>query len=100
VHAPDAFYDPPAHVPSLPGALLRSEPLRDVTLPPGMQGWRILYTTTVDDSTPATAVATVFAPVDSPAGPRPVIMWEHGKFAEADPQSPEPVFSFCELSPP
>jgi pimeloyl-ACP methyl ester carboxylesterase len=43
-----------------------------------MRGWRILYATTVDDSTPATAVATVFAPSDPPAGPRRVIAWEHG----------------------
>src|SRR5213075_1131752 len=39
--------------------------------------WRILYATTVDDSTSATAVAIVFAPTDSSAGPRPVIAWEH-----------------------
>jgi pimeloyl-ACP methyl ester carboxylesterase len=32
----------------------------------------------VNDSTPATAVATVFAPTNFPAGPRPVIIWEHG----------------------
>src|SRR5207247_7197015 len=63
--------------PPKPGALLRSEPLKDVILPAGMRGWRILYATTVDDSTPATAVATVFAPTDPPAGPRPVIAWEH-----------------------
>jgi pimeloyl-ACP methyl ester carboxylesterase len=43
-----------------------------------MRGWRILYATTVDDSTPATAVATVFAPTNPPAGPRPVITWAHG----------------------
>jgi len=78
VHTPDAFYDPPANLPKKPGVLLRSEPLKDVTLPPGMQGWRILYTTTVDDKTPATAVATVFAPVNLPPGPRPVITWTHG----------------------
>lgn len=78
VRAPDAFYEPPADVPGEPGKLLRSEPLVDVTLPPGMQGWRILYTTTVDDATPATAVATVFAPLDLPAGARPVIAWAHG----------------------
>ena len=77
-HAPDAFYDPPADAPRKPGALLRSEPLKDVILPAGMRGWRILYATTVNDSTPATAVATVFAPSDPPAGPRPVIAWEHG----------------------
>jgi pimeloyl-ACP methyl ester carboxylesterase len=77
-HAPDAFYDPPSGEPRKPGELLRSEPLKDVILPAGMRGWRILYATTVDDSTPATAVATVFAPTDLPAGPRPVIAWEHG----------------------
>src|SRR6266481_3133195 len=76
-HAPDAFYDPPSDLPRQPGALLRSEPLKDVILPAGMRGWRILYATTVDDSTPATALATVFAPADPPAGPRPVIAWEH-----------------------
>src|SRR4051794_33984194 len=48
---PDAFYDPPANVPDKPGVLLRNEPLKDVILPPGMRGWRMLYTTTVDDST-------------------------------------------------
>ncbi len=77
-HAPDAFYDPPSDVSRKPGELLRSEPLNDVTLPPGVRGWRILYATSVDDSTPATAVATVFAPTDPPVGPRPVIAWEHG----------------------
>src|SRR6266487_5085233 len=77
MHAPDAFYDPPADVPHKPGALLRSEPLKDVILPVSIRGWRILYATTVDDNTPATAVATVFAATDPPAGPRPVIAWEH-----------------------
>jgi pimeloyl-ACP methyl ester carboxylesterase len=76
-HAPDAFYDPPSDRSRQPGALLRSEPLKNVILPPGMRGWRILYATTVDDNTPATAVATVFAPTDPTAGPRFVIMWEH-----------------------
>jgi pimeloyl-ACP methyl ester carboxylesterase len=77
-HAPNAFYDSPPDLPDQPGALLRSEPLKDVILPAGMRGWRILYITSVDDSTPATAIATVFAPTDPPAGPRPVITWAHG----------------------
>jgi pimeloyl-ACP methyl ester carboxylesterase len=77
-NAPDAFYDPPSDVARKPGGLLRSEPLKDVILPADVRGWRILYATTVDDSTPATAVATVFAPTDPPAGPRPIIAWEHG----------------------
>ena len=77
MQTPDAFYDPPPNVPRKPGVLLRSEPLRDVTLPVGVRGWRILYATSVDDNTPATAVAIVFAPTGSSAGPRPVIAWEH-----------------------
>jgi len=77
LHAPDAFYDAPPDLSRQPGALLRSELLKDVILPAGIRGWRILYATTVDDSTPATAVATVFAPTNPPVGPRPVIAWEH-----------------------
>jgi pimeloyl-ACP methyl ester carboxylesterase len=77
VQAPDAFYDPPTDIPHKPGALLRSEPIRDVILPAGVRGWRILYATTVDDNTPATAVATVFAPTDSSTGPQPVVAWQH-----------------------
>ncbi len=77
-YAPDAFYDPPSDVPRKPGNLLRSEPLKDVVLPAGVRGWRILYATTVDDSTSATAIATVFAPTDPSAGPHPVVAWEHG----------------------
>lgn len=75
--APDAFYDPPAQIPTRPGALLRSEPLVGVKLPAGMRGLRLLYATTVDDATPATAVATVFIPVTLPPGPRPVLAWAH-----------------------
>src|SRR5262249_20775973 len=78
-HVPDAFYDPPSNLSQQPGALLRSEPLKDLILPPGVRGWRILYATTVDDNTAATAVATVFAPIELPAGPRPCLGWEHGR---------------------
>jgi pimeloyl-ACP methyl ester carboxylesterase len=77
MQAADAFYDSPSDMPRKPGTLLRSEPLKDVIPPTGMRGWRILYATTVDDNTPATAVAIVFAPTDSSGGPRPVIAWEH-----------------------
>src|SRR6476619_8252615 len=75
--APDAFYDPLSGPSRQPGALLRSEPLKEVILPAGMRGWRILYATTVNDSTPAAALATGFAPTDHPAGQRPVTAGEH-----------------------
>jgi pimeloyl-ACP methyl ester carboxylesterase len=78
MQAPDAFYDSPPDMPRKPGTLLRSEPLKGVILPKNVRGWRILYATTVDDTTPATAVATVFAPTDPTADPRPVIAWVHG----------------------
>jgi pimeloyl-ACP methyl ester carboxylesterase len=77
MEAPDGFYDPPPDVLRKPGALLRSEPLEDVILPAGVRGWRILYATNVDDNTPATAIAIVFAPTNSSTGPRPVVAWEH-----------------------
>ena len=80
LHAADAFYDAPANLPARPGALLRSERLKNVTLPAGLTGWRILYTTTVNDKTSATAVAVVIAPIHPSAGPRPVITWEHANF--------------------
>jgi uncharacterized membrane protein HdeD (DUF308 family)/alpha-beta hydrolase superfamily lysophospholipase len=74
---PDAFYTPPADVPAQPGALLRSEPFGRGT-PAGAHAWRILYTTTRDDHTPAVASGLVLA-ADRPApGPRPVIAWAHG----------------------
>jgi pimeloyl-ACP methyl ester carboxylesterase len=76
-NAPDAFYDLPSNISQQPGTLLRSEPLKDLALPDGVQGWRILYATSVDDNTPATAVAIVFAPIDSSGGARPVVAWEH-----------------------
>lgn len=77
-HAPavDAFYATPDDLPAEPGVLLRSEPFtRDV--PAGATGWRILYTTTAADGSPATASGLVLTP-DDVDGPAPVIAWAHG----------------------
>jgi len=61
-----------------PGALLDTTALPPGTLAEGLQGWRITYATTIDDATPATAVATILAPDPLPDGPLPVIAWAHG----------------------
>jgi acetyl esterase/lipase len=74
---PDAFYDPPASVPAAPGALLRQEPFTR-GLPPGAMGWRVLYTSTRADGTPAVASGLVVVPSPRPDGPLPVIAWAHG----------------------
>lgn len=74
----DAFYEPPASIPAFPGTLLRSEPLTDRVLPAGSRAWRIQYTTTMPDGSPAVAIATVLAPVKLPVEPMPVIAWDHG----------------------
>ena len=73
---PDAFYDPPAHVPSAPGQLLRSEPFTSDEIPAGARAWRILYTTTRDAGRPAVASGLVVTPVSG--GPSPVVAWAHG----------------------
>jgi alpha-beta hydrolase superfamily lysophospholipase len=74
---PDAFYTPPSAVPTTPGTLIRSEPTSR-GVPEGAQGWRILYTTTQHDGSPAVASGIVLAPTAAPAGPHPVIAWTHG----------------------
>src|SRR5262252_2047611 len=51
IAAPEPFYDPPPMVPSQPGRLIRAELLTDRKLPAGTKAWRILYTTTLNDTT-------------------------------------------------
>src|SRR5699024_8625177 len=57
----DAFYAPPRDVPDEPGLLIRAEPFtREV--PEGAEGWRILYTTTRGNGSPAVASGLVIVP--------------------------------------
>jgi alpha-beta hydrolase superfamily lysophospholipase len=74
---PDAFYEASSLRPAEPGALLRSEPFAKA-IPVGTRAWRILYTTTRADNSPAAASAIVVAPEKAAYGPRPVIAWAHG----------------------
>lgn len=73
----DEFYAAPATVPGEPGMLLKSEPFH-TAVPEGAKAWRILYTTTRDDKTPAVASAVVLTSTKPASGPRPVITWAHG----------------------
>lgn len=79
-----AFYDAPATVPAQPGVLLKSEPFT-TKVPENAKAWRILYTTTRDDNTPAVASAVVLTSLEPANGPRPVVTWAHGTtgYAEA-----------------
>jgi pimeloyl-ACP methyl ester carboxylesterase len=84
---PDAFYEAPGDLPAEPGLLLRSEPFM-INLPEGAQAWRILYSTTRDDASPAVASGLVFAATGDPAGPRPVLTWTHGTVGIAEQCAP------------
>lgn len=83
----DAFYDAPATVPDGPGHLLKSEPFT-MGVPTNAKAWRILYTTTRDDSTPAVASAVVLTSLKPATGPRPVITWAHGTTGYSEPCAP------------
>ncbi len=75
--APGEFYTPPENVPEKPGALIRVEPL-DSGIPAGAQGYRILYTTTHTDGSPAVSSGTVLLPEGRGADPLPLISVAHG----------------------
>jgi uncharacterized membrane protein HdeD (DUF308 family)/alpha-beta hydrolase superfamily lysophospholipase len=92
----DDFYAAPRTVPAEPGQLIRAEPFtREVPTVPtptphpagasfGASGrvgpasaWRILYTTTDLDGTPAVASGLVVVPAEGD-GDGPVVNWAHG----------------------
>lgn len=71
----DDFYAAPRTVPAEPGELIRAEPFTR-GVPSGAIAWRILYTTTHGDGSPAVASGIVVAPDDEQ--PHPAIAWHHG----------------------
>lgn len=73
----DAFYDPPAVVPTEHGRLIRVGEFSGQA-PPGATVERILYTTRDTAGQPAVASALVIVPEKRPPGARPVILWNHG----------------------
>ena len=72
----DDFYASPRTVPDGPGHLIRSEPFTR-GVPADARAWRILYTTTRGDGSPATASGLVVVP-RSGSGSWPLIAWDHG----------------------
>ncbi|MGB8397298.1 lipase family protein [Bradyrhizobium sp.] len=74
---PDAFFDAPADLPAQPGVLLRHESYSKA-VPQGARAWRILYTTTHADNSPAFASAVVMVSTTAAGAPRPVVAWAHG----------------------
>ena len=72
----DDFYAAPRDVPATPGQLIRAESFtRGVPL--DARAWRILYTTTRGDGSPATASGIVVVPKTG-SGSWPVVDWNHG----------------------
>mgnify|MGYP000942069218 CR=1 FL=1 len=75
--APDAFYTAPNEVPSQRGQLIRTEPLT-VGVPAGAQAWKMLYTTTRPDGSPAISSGTILAPAKRGGDPLPLLTVSHG----------------------
>lgn len=71
----DEFYAPPRGVPDEAGQLIRAEPFTR-GVPDGAIGWRILYTTSLDDDQPTVASGLVVVP--DRGRDHPVIAWNHG----------------------
>ncbi|NLB46909.1 MAG: lipase [Microbacteriaceae bacterium] len=74
---PDSFYTAPDTVPGAPGQLIRTEPLT-VGVPPGAQAWKMLYTTTHPDGSPAISSGTILAPVNANGTELPLLTVSHG----------------------
>ncbi|MEQ6896771.1 lipase family protein [Microbacterium sp. KR10-403] len=74
----DAFYDPPATLPSGHGELIRTAPYGG-TIPPGATVTRILYSTTDAHGQTVAASALVIVPEEEiQLTPHPVVLWNHG----------------------
>lgn len=71
----DEFYAAPRTVPDEPGQLIRFEPF-ERGIPQSAQAWRMLYTTTNGDGSPAIASGLVVVPRQGTQ--HPTITWAHG----------------------
>lgn len=74
---PGKFYAAPSEVPTEPGQLIRTEPI-SAGVPQGAQAWKILYTTTSTDGSPAISSGTIVAPKKRGEDPLPLLSIAHG----------------------
>lgn len=81
--APDDFYEKPDNVPAAPGQLIRTEPLL-VGVPAGAQAWKMLYTTTHPDGSPAISSGTILAPAERNDTALPLLTVAHGTTGVSD----------------
>ncbi|MBI5321990.1 lipase family protein [Bradyrhizobium sp.] len=93
---PGPFYQASPQRPGEPGALLRSESFTK-DLPAAARGWRILYTTTRANNSPAVASAVVVASTQASTAPRPVIAWAHGTTGIAPGCAPSVMAPFANV---
>lgn len=82
----EPFYTPPAQLPAQPGAVIRSEPMPEVSLVNGTAE-RILYTSVNSDGATIAVSGMVFLP-NTPAQPAPVVAWAHPTLGQADKCAP------------
>lgn len=80
---PGPFYSAPDEVPSVHGRLIRTEPLT-TGVPEGAQAWRMLYTTTRPDGSPAISSGTILAPAKRDGSPLPLLTVSHGTTGVVD----------------
>lgn len=74
---PGPFYAAPAQVPAQPGQLIRSERL-ETGVPDGADAWRILFTTTHPDGSPAISSGTLIVPAQRGNDALPLLSVSHG----------------------
>lgn len=72
---PDAFYTAPSNLPGEPGQLLRAEPFTRA-MPANSKAWRILFTTTLKNGSPAVSSGLVIVPDSGEASA--TVAWAHG----------------------
>jgi uncharacterized membrane protein HdeD (DUF308 family)/alpha-beta hydrolase superfamily lysophospholipase len=73
----ESFYEVSSEIPKLPGKIIKIEEFTKA-VPADARGWRIIYTTTSDNNTPAISSAFVMTAKEPKLTPQPVIAWTHG----------------------